>query len=151
MDNFIDEFNKFNASKPYVPASPDEVYDYEDWVIEYELIEHEDWTGLIRYRLSVLNRHPDSLGNRSGYVVKTEITPLFATSDRWQEEAKEQLRHVERLHARPLSTPTHCASVASMCQYRSNFPQNLRLKFPHLRDKKSEPYDVNECERTSFA
>jgi hypothetical protein len=21
-----------------------------------------------------------------------------------------------------------------------NFPQNLRLKFPHLRDKKSEPY-----------
>jgi hypothetical protein len=22
------------------------------------------------------------------------------------------------------------------CQYRSNFPQNLRLKFPHLRDKK---------------
>jgi transposase len=38
-----------------------------------------------------------------------------------------------------------------LCQYRSNFPQNLRLKFPHLRDKKSEPYDVNECDLTSFA
>jgi hypothetical protein len=25
------------------------------------------------------------------------------------------------------------------------------LKFPHLRDKKSEPYDVNECDLTSFA
>jgi hypothetical protein len=65
MDNFIDEFNKFNASKPYVPASPDEVYDYEDWEIEYELIEHEDWTGLILYRQSVLCRHPDSLEAKS--------------------------------------------------------------------------------------
>jgi len=66
MDNFIDEFNKFNASKPYVPASPDEVYDYEDWEIEYELIEHEDWNGLILYRQSVLRRHPDSLQAKSG-------------------------------------------------------------------------------------
>jgi hypothetical protein len=65
MDNFIDEFNKFNASKPYVPASPDEVYDYEDWEIEYELIEHEDWNGLILYRQSVLRRHPDSLQAKS--------------------------------------------------------------------------------------
>ena len=66
MDNFIDEFNKFNASKPYVPASPDEVYDFEDWEIEYELIEHEDWNGLILYRQSVLRRHPDSLQAKSG-------------------------------------------------------------------------------------
>jgi tetratricopeptide (TPR) repeat protein len=66
MDNFIDEFNKFNASKPYVPASPDEVYDDEDWEIEYELIEHEDWNGLILYRQSVLRRHPDSLQAKSG-------------------------------------------------------------------------------------
>jgi hypothetical protein len=40
MDNFTDNFNQFNASKPYVPASPDEVYDFEDWEIDYELIEN---------------------------------------------------------------------------------------------------------------
>ena len=61
MDDLIDEFNKFNASKPYVSANSDEVYDYEDWEIEYEIIENEDWNGLILYRQSVLRRHPDDL------------------------------------------------------------------------------------------
>jgi len=65
MDDFIDEFNQFNASKPYVPASPDEVYDFEDWEIEYEIIENQDWNGLILYRQSVLRRHSDSLEAKS--------------------------------------------------------------------------------------
>ena len=39
-------------------------------------------------------------GNRSGYVVKTGITPPFATSDRWMEAEKGRLRHAERPHGR---------------------------------------------------
>ena len=54
MDDYVDGFNQFNTKKPYIPASPDETYDFEDWEIEYEIIEHEDWHGLIRYRQSVL-------------------------------------------------------------------------------------------------
>jgi hypothetical protein len=88
MDNFIDEFNKFNASKPYVPASPDEVYDYEDWEIEYELIEHEDWNGLILYRLSVLRRHPDSL------EAKSELGDAYVRASKYQKA----LDYLEPLH-----------------------------------------------------
>ena len=61
MDDFTDDFNQFNARRPYTPANPDEEYDFEDWEIDYELIEHEDWNGLILYRESVLRRHPDDL------------------------------------------------------------------------------------------
>lgn len=61
IDNFTDDFNQFNARKSYVPASPDEVYDFEDWEIDYELIENQDWNGLILYRQSILRRHPDDL------------------------------------------------------------------------------------------
>ena len=65
MDNLMDEFNKFNASRPYTPASSDEVYDFEDWEIEYEIFENQDWNGLILYRQSDLRRHPDSLEAKS--------------------------------------------------------------------------------------
>jgi tetratricopeptide (TPR) repeat protein len=65
MDNYINDFNKFNKSKPYVPASPDEVYDFEDWEIEYEIFENQDWNGLILYRQSILRRHPNSLEAKS--------------------------------------------------------------------------------------
>ena len=39
-------------------------------------------------------------GNRSGYVVKTGITPQFATSDRGTEAEKGRFRHAERPHGR---------------------------------------------------
>ena len=38
--------------------------------------------------------------NRSGYVVKTGITPQFVTSDHWQATGKEPIHPVERLHVR---------------------------------------------------
>jgi tetratricopeptide (TPR) repeat protein len=65
MNDYLDGYNQFNESKPYIPASEDETYDFEDWEIEYELIEYEDWNGLILYRQSVLRRHPDSLEAKS--------------------------------------------------------------------------------------
>jgi tetratricopeptide (TPR) repeat protein len=58
MDDYRDEYYKVNTSKPSLPASEDETDDCEDWEIDYALIEHEDWQGLIRYRLDVLRRHP---------------------------------------------------------------------------------------------
>ena len=91
MDNFIDEFNKFNASKSYVPASPDEVYDFEDWEIEYELIEHEDWNGLILYRQSVLRRHPDSL------QAKSELGDAYVRAGEYQ-KALDYLVPLHREH-----------------------------------------------------
>jgi tetratricopeptide (TPR) repeat protein len=65
MDDLIDDFNKFNTSEPYIPASPDQIDDFEDWEIEYEIIENQDCNGLILYRQSVLRRHPDSLEAKS--------------------------------------------------------------------------------------
>ena len=45
----LDDFNPFKATPPYVPAGPDEAYDFEDWEIEYDLFEHQDWTGLMKW------------------------------------------------------------------------------------------------------
>ena len=65
-DDHTDGFYRDDATPAPQPIHWDNDDDVEEWEVEYDLFEQEDWPGLIRYRLDVLQRDPDGPAAQCG-------------------------------------------------------------------------------------